>query len=217
MSINAANSKVPLTADFTGTTTDVSKYSSATVSVKANVAGTVTVRQSPDGTSWIIQDTIAVAADTFIEKTFTLNLKFFSVVWAKTGATNPNTTSNLVTKFNKEPVDAVSRGLSTYHSNSLANKTAIVEDGGTQLYWLSAFATGADGFVQLFDATSAGVVTLGTTAPKLEFAVKSDTIEDHTFSHGVAFDLGLIGAGTTTTHGTVTASANTLHINIGYK
>jgi len=86
--ISKENSISPLTvATFTGTTVNVSTYSAVSVTCKANVGGTITIRQSFDGINWDKADDLTIVADIFSERTENVVMPYLSVYWSATSTT----------------------------------------------------------------------------------------------------------------------------------
>jgi hypothetical protein len=74
--------------------------------------------------------------------------------------------------------------------------------------------TAADAYVQIFDATSAGAVTVGTTIPTwvIQADANDPSVGDGLPTDGLVFDNGIVVASTTTSVGATTASQ---HVRIG--
>ena len=65
-------------------------------------------------------------------------------------------------------------------------------------------------FCQIFDASSAASVTVGTTEPYYVLVAGANGGDD-AYSGGLNFDNGIVVAGTTTPDGSVAAADNTQH------
>lgn len=63
-------------------------------------------------------------------------------------------------------------------------------------------------YIQLFDAASASGITLGTTAPAVSIAVPAVGVTDSFPTSGVAFQLGIVAAATTTATGSTAPTSN---------
>ena len=94
-------------------------------------------------------------------------------------------------------------GGSAVESNSLAGTATLIQGGALILTSVMAInTTGADAYVQLFDAAAAADVTLGTTVPR--WAVMSDfgaglvAVSDGLPTNGLSFRNGIVAASTTT-------------------
>ena len=75
--------------------------------------------------------------------------------------------------------------------------------------------TASKGYVQLFDAATAGAVTLGTTVPFRVLTVPADDSADLLLpTEGLVFDNGVVAAATTTATG---STARTTHVRLGIR
>lgn len=74
---------------FTGTSEDISAYSSVTVTVFANVASAangLSIQQSSDGTNWDVTDTYTISASTTRSISVPVFARFFRVVYTNGGS-----------------------------------------------------------------------------------------------------------------------------------
>lgn len=99
-------------------------------------------------------------------------------------------------------------------SDSLGNATLLHtgKAGITMVHALNGAA--ANTYIQLFDATSAGAVSLGTTVPDLVYKMTtSDPVEAPGIpAGGIIFVNGIVAASTTTETGSTTAVS---HLRLG--
>jgi len=106
------------------------------------------------------------------------------------------------------PSVTASASSATFHSyeSSLNATPVLVFSGRGNLYgFLIEENSGADIFVQVFDAASAGAVTVGTTTPVFTFRIKADQAlgKDVNDSPYKFFKNGCVVAVTTTRTGAV--------------
>lgn len=104
--------------------------------------------------------------------------------------------------------------------NSVTNTAVLAQAGTTILTAVRAIypSMAADGYVQLFDAATAGAVTVGTTIPTWvvlnDFGSGEVTTGDGLPTDGLVFKLGIVVASTTTSTGSGSA---TQHVRIGVR
>lgn len=96
-------------------------------------------------------------------------------------------------------------------SNSLAGTATLIQTGALILTAVQAVnTTGADAYVQIFDAAAAADVTLGTTIAgwvvMSDFGVGLVSVSDGLPTNGLSFRLGLVAASTTTPTGNTGAT-----------
>lgn len=97
-------------------------------------------------------------------------------------------------------------------SDSLGGTATLLVGHRCTLGWVNAInTTGSAAYTQLFDAATAGAVTLGTTVPTL---VVSSAASGAGFQSSIdaVFTNGVVAASTTTTTG---LTAATQHVRIG--
>lgn len=100
-----------------------------------------------------------------------------------------------------------------YSGDDIAGTATLVQAGETLLGSYSLHnTTGADAFLQCFDAASAGAVTVGTTAADYIIPVGANGIENDTFGKPMYFKNGLVIASTTATDGSTGAA---MDVNLG--
>ena len=97
-------------------------------------------------------------------------------------------------------------GGSLNRANSLGASAVLVHTGAIILTAAHAInTTGADAYLQLFDAAAAADVTVGTTIPDWvvmsDFGVGLVSQSDGLPTNGLSFRLGLVAASTTTPTG----------------
>ena len=139
--------------------------------------------------------------------------------------TTPGTTNGVVvnnTGSNPVPVTVVSGttgGASSYAAtggtgNALLTATPVAVKGSAgSLFGVDFTNTGISAaYVQIFNAATAGAVTLGTTVPKLVFWVPAGGAWEEKFCAGgeIAFSAGIVVAATTTPTGSTAPSTGIL-------
>lgn len=107
------------------------------------------------------------------------------------------------------------------HTTSSKGSKQTVVAKPCRLFFFQASNPNADDvWLQLFDAASAGDITLGSTAPKLSLCIpagdgtKNSGQSEH-FEGGLNFSLGLFYAFTTTETGAGVPTSN-IRMNVGY-
>jgi len=89
-----------------------------------------------------------------------------------------------------------------YRNDDVVATAELVQAGETLLGSFSLHnTTAADAFLQLFDAASAGAVTVGTTVADYVIPVGASGIENEPLSVPLYFKNGLVIASTTATDG----------------
>jgi hypothetical protein len=110
-------------------------------------------------------------------------------------------------------------GASVISTLDVGGTVILVKTGPIQVVAIRAFQTAlaADAYLQLFDAATAGAVTLGTTKPTwvvmTDFGAGEVSGGDGLPTHGLIFRLGLVIASTTTATG---LTANIQQVRIAY-
>lgn len=113
-------------------------------------------------------------------------------------------------------VPATQGGVDTY-SAALQATATLVKGSPGQIYGYYFFnVNAAVSYVQLFDAATAGAVTLGTTVPKLSFGLIAGGGANQEWDEGIQFTLGIVVAVTTTRAGS-TNPTSAVDINLMYK
>lgn len=102
-------------------------------------------------------------------------------------------------------------GGSLVSSNSLAGTATLIQTGALILTAVHAInTTGADAYVQIFDAAAAADVTLGTTVPAWvvmsDFGIGLVSASDGLPTNGLSFRNGIVAASTTTPTGNTGAT-----------
>ena len=97
-------------------------------------------------------------------------------------------------------------GGSLVKSDSLTGTALLIQTKALILTAVHAVnTTGADAYIQLFDAAAAADVTLGTTVPDWvvmsDFGVGLVSVSDGLPTYGLSFRLGIVAASTTTPTG----------------
>lgn len=85
---NTSNTPLNTGATFTGTATDVSKYSSVTVACRTDQNGSMTVQFSPDGTNWDSTLTFVLTANTNEVHRIVVTRQYVRVTVSNTSASN---------------------------------------------------------------------------------------------------------------------------------
>jgi len=115
-----------------------------------------------------------------------------------------------------------SGGLSIYYDHDLDETAVAVKAGAGNLYAIHVInTTDAPLYLQLFNVAQ-GSVTVGTTAPDLQFVVPGNADSDgagFTFSvpQGIEFDTAITAACSTDSEGSSAPGANACHCNLFYK
>lgn len=98
----------------------------------------------------------------------------------------------------------------------------LVNAGQTDVHWKHVWnQDSSDTFLHFYDAATAGAVTVGTTTPKVTFAVPASSgLDDGSptikfKSEGLRFNNGVVVAATTTVGGS-SAPTNGLLLNVRY-
>lgn len=118
------------------------------------------------------------------------------------------------------PMPTKGRQLTPYRSVTATNSAALVATGARELASMSTFNRSAgERFLHLYNAASAGAVTVGATTPLLTYPMLPETGWREGWSpDAVPFSLGIVIAVTTTVSGAGgTVSANDVTVNLGYK
>jgi hypothetical protein len=84
---------------FTGTADEVTDFSTITILVKADQAGTLSCQFSPDGTNWDDQDNYSIPANTGKFYTLPVEARYFRIVYTNGGTAQ--TSFRLQTKFHR--------------------------------------------------------------------------------------------------------------------
>lgn len=114
-----------------------------------------------------------------------------------------------------ELIPATSGGCSCLSTNATA--LTLIKSSAGQLYGIDIGNSGASGvYVQVFNASSTGSVTLGTTAPLYQTWIPAGGGRNYAFDQGIAFSTGLVFAVTTTRTGS-TAPGTAADCNFIYK
>ena len=103
-------------------------------------------------------------------------------------------------------------------TGSIGATLTLVTPGPTRFggYFFGNTANAAVSYVQIFDAPTTSAVTLGTTAPKLSFAIPANGSANlHLGTDGIRFLTGVVIAVTTTRAGS-TGPASTVDYNVWY-
>lgn len=114
------------------------------------------------------------------------------------------------------PIPSSTQGWTPSLQNGLTTtvksvKTAQGSLGGWYIYNPNA----AVGYIQIFDAATAGAVTLGSTTPKLSIGIPSTAAANVNLGDGVIFNNGIQIATTTTSTG-ATANSSPIDCNFWY-
>jgi hypothetical protein len=115
-----------------------------------------------------------------------------------------------------------SGGLSVFNDNDLDETAVVVKAAAGQIYSIHAVNLDATPiYLQLWNIAQ-GSVTVGTTAPTMEFVIPSQGDANGagftiSWPHGIAFDTAITAAATTTTEGAGGPGANEVHVVIGFK
>jgi hypothetical protein len=103
--ISDSNTTRTLTSSFTGSLINVAEYSSVSVSCISDVAGSVSIKQSINGSNWDKINTLNVRANIADFITITLPYEFLQVTWAGTSGT----TGRLSTKLHADSSESQSK------------------------------------------------------------------------------------------------------------
>lgn len=120
------------------------------------------------------------------------------------------------------PVVIASASISAYTNASLtatAVQAALPATGAPSVYLWGANCSNVNSavvFVQVFDAATAGSVTLGTTPPKFWYAIPTNGVLDKDIMRGIYFQNGIVIAVTTTPTGN-TAPSTACPISLFYE
>jgi hypothetical protein len=98
-------------------------------------------------------------------------------------------------------VDSVLAGIPFFDDDVVA-ADVLVQTGDTILLGYDIHnVSGADAFLQCFNAAAVANVTVGTTTPDYVISAAANAVVQGSFPRGIAFPLGLVIASTTATGG----------------
>lgn len=97
---------------------------------------------------------------------------------------------------------------SPYFNTAVSNTAVLVKgSAGTVSGWVLSNPGGTICYVQIFDAATAGAVTLGTTTPNMAIAVQANSTTHAANTFGIKFTNGIVVAATTTSTGSTGCAA----------
>lgn len=210
--ISSDNSQSPLTASFTGTLLNVSKFSSISVAILCNLAGTLTIRQSPNGNVWTKQHVIPVVAETYLERVYPLLLKYASVTWVVDAGT-PNTTSWLQTKLHTSHI----RSTATTWNNVDVDETGVVVSAGAT-YITSINASNSNAAIRYLKLYNKATAATSSDTPIMTIGLPGVGAQDFMFAYPIYCTTGVSVRATTgsTASDTGAPSANDVVVTITY-
>ena len=95
----------------------------------------------------------------------------------------------------------------TFFDDDVVETDVLVQTGQTLLLGYDIHnTTGADAFLQCFDAAAVADVTVGTTVPDYVISAAANEVVQGSFPFGLAFPKGLVIASCTTTGGNTGAA-----------
>lgn len=240
------SSTTPLTSNsvFTGVGFEVLGFAAMSISVFADVAGTISIQHSSDNSNWDVTDSFAVAAGVGSFYKVTPHARYFRVQYTNGGSgqaafrlqtvIKPDAMANLppslgiVTTARALPVVRASDevlpttgGSTNARTLSVTNTTGVVIKSSPGRVWgITATNTNANPrFLKLYNTAVAP--TVGTTTPTHTYVIPGNTVGAGlviTMPEGCAFTTG-IGQGITTgvaDNDTGAPAANEVVVNIRY-